>query len=164
MERQYVALLRAISNVRMEPFREAMEALGFTDVASYGMSGNFLFNAGGSDTEAMERCTAERFNTAAFVRNREEMATIVAEDPFNSTVMFLARAPGIVQRTAFLDLEFETPTPVLRATTVYFVHPARLVGKRSPFDFEDALDVEGTARSARVVSRLLDWMSHAARS
>ena len=52
---RYVALLRAISNVAMQPFRQAMEELGFTDVASYGMSGNLLFNVDGSDIASIER-------------------------------------------------------------------------------------------------------------
>jgi uncharacterized protein (DUF1697 family) len=42
----YLVLLRAISNVPMEPFRKAMaEELGFDHVESHGMSGNILFTA-----------------------------------------------------------------------------------------------------------------------
>ena len=34
---RYVVLLRAVSNVSMEPFREGMRGLGFTDVDSFGI-------------------------------------------------------------------------------------------------------------------------------
>jgi uncharacterized protein (DUF1697 family) len=33
---RYVALLRAIANVSMAPFRQAMEEMGFSDVESLG--------------------------------------------------------------------------------------------------------------------------------
>jgi Protein of unknown function (DUF1697) len=51
---RYAALLRAISNVEMAPLRRRLESLGFTDVESYGTSGNFLF-------------TTERSPRAAFL-------------------------------------------------------------------------------------------------
>lgn len=57
---RYVALLRAITNVPMKPFRRALEELGFTDVESYATSGNLLFNARASDPAALERRIAAR--------------------------------------------------------------------------------------------------------
>jgi Protein of unknown function (DUF1697) len=62
---RYVALLRAITNVPMKPFRRALEELGFTDVESYATSGNLLFNARASDPAALERRIAARVGTAA---------------------------------------------------------------------------------------------------
>lgn len=159
MPTRYVALLRAISNVSMQPFRAALEELGFTDVESYGMSGNFLFNATPSDTGLLERVIAKRLGCATFVRTRQEMAKVVAADPFGSAILFLARAPTATRRRRFLDLEFEGPRPVLRGHTLFFVYPARLRGKRTPTDFERILGVQGTARSARVVHALLARLS-----
>ena len=40
-----VVLLRAISNVAMQQYRKRMEALGFSDVESVGMSGNLIFSS-----------------------------------------------------------------------------------------------------------------------
>jgi uncharacterized protein (DUF1697 family) len=159
-----VALLRAISNVGMQSFRDGMEELGFTDVESYGMSGNLLFNADRSDTASLERRIAARLGAAALVRTRPALARIVAQDPFGSSILFLARAPASARRQAFLRLDFEAPRPVLRGKTVYFVYPARLREKRTPLDFERTLDVQGTARSARVVGQLLARISEAASS
>jgi uncharacterized protein (DUF1697 family) len=160
MPHRYVALLRAITNVEMKPFRDRMERLGFADVASYGMSGNLLFNAVGSDIASLESRIAAEFDTVALVRTRPELARIVGQDPFGSTILFLARASTTARRE-FLRLDFEPPGPVLRGKTVYFEHPAKLRGKSTPFDFERALGVQGTARSARVVRALLERMSAA---
>jgi uncharacterized protein (DUF1697 family) len=159
MKQRYVALLRAIAHVSMDPFRKAMEELGFTDVESYGMSGNLLFNAQDSKLAALEKRITDRFGTPAMVRTDAQLARVIAEDPFDSAILFLTRAPTAARRREFLELDFETPHPVLRGKTVYFEHPARLPGKRSSFDFERGLDVLGTARSARVVRQLLARMT-----
>ncbi len=158
MQRRYVALLRAITNVGMQPFRAGMEALGFTGVASYGVSGNLLFSSDCADKESLERLIAAMFGVAAAVRSRAELARIVARDPLGTDILFLMRAPAAARRRAFLGLEFESPAPVLCGKTVFFVHPSRLCGKRSPFDFERALGVQGTVRAARVVAQLLARM------
>jgi uncharacterized protein (DUF1697 family) len=155
MPRRYVALLRAITNVGMRRFREELEALGFTDVASYGSSGNLLFNAARTDAAALERRIAARLGVVTLVRTRAELARIVARDPLDSDILFLVRAPTPARRRAFRKLEFEGPRPVLYGKTVFFVFPARLRGKRTPFDLERALGVQGTIRTARVVRRLL---------
>ena len=158
MRRRYVVLLRAISNVGMQAFREAMTRLGFTDVESYGMSGNLLFAADRSDRALLEHRIAAQFGTAAFVRTRAELAKIVAQDPYASIIVFLARVPSPARRRAFLQLDFETPRPVLRGRTLFYVYPGTLRGKRTPLDFERVLGVQGTFRSARVVSQLLARM------
>ena len=140
---RYVALLRAITNVPMKPFRRALGELGFTDVESYATSGNLLFNARASDPAALERRIAARVGTAAFVRTRTEMARVVAQDPLGAMIMFLAHPPAAAKRHAFLDLDFQEPHPVLRGRTVYFSFPLLLRGRRTRFDIERALDVQG---------------------
>jgi hypothetical protein len=123
------------------------------------MSGNLLFNADRSDITTLEsRITAE-LDAVALVRTRPELAKIAAHDPFRSAILFLARAPTAARRREFLRLEFELPRPELRGKTVFLAHPATLRGKSTPFDFERALGVQGTARSARVVGQLLARMS-----
>ena len=163
MKKRYVALLRAISNLSMKPFREQMEELGFTDVESYGMSGNLLFNTKRAKVAALERIISEQFGTPAMVRTSSQVSKVIANDPFGSSILFLTRSSTASKRNQFLQLDFESPRPVLRGTTVYFVHPALLRGKRTSFDFEDALGVLGTARSAQVVRRILALMTNEAR-
>jgi hypothetical protein len=93
----------------MKPFRDAMEELGFTDVESYATSGNILFNARASDSASLERRIAGRFNTAAFVRTRMEMAQVVNQDRLGAMVMFLAHPPAAAKKPASLDLDFKEP-------------------------------------------------------
>jgi Protein of unknown function (DUF1697) len=159
MPPRYLALLRAISNVGMQSFRLKMETLGFTDVTSYGMSGNLLFKTASSDVTSLERRISGRLGTAVLVWTRPNLARVLARDPFSSSVLFLKRPPTAARRRAFSSLDFEAPRPVLRGRAVFFVYPARLRGRRTPFDFESALGVQGTARSARVVKQLLARMS-----
>ena len=159
MKKRYVALLRAISNVSMKPFREKMEELGFTDVESYGMSGNLLFNTKGKDLKRLERRLTAQFDTPAILRTDSQLAKVVDQDPFGSSVLFLTRSPTPAKRQAFLQLDFASPAPVIQGKTIYFVHPARLKGKRASFDFEEALGILGTARSARVVRQILALMT-----
>jgi hypothetical protein len=158
---RYVAFLRAISNVSMEPFRRAMEDLGFADVESFGMSGNLLFNARNGRASSLEDRIAARVRTDAFVRTRLELARMLAGDPFRSAVMFLARPPSAARHRAFRRLAFSGPRPVIRGKTVSFVYPSSLRGTRAPLDFEAVLGVRGTARSFRVVARVLERMSGA---
>jgi uncharacterized protein (DUF1697 family) len=154
---RYVAFLRAISNVGMEPFREKLEALGFSDVESYGMSGNFLFSAGRSAASTLEQRLTTALGATALVRTAAELERIVADDPHGSSILLLARAPSAARRLAFDRLEFESEhRPVLLDRTVYFVYPARIRGTQSPLDFERTLGVTGTARSAAVVNALLE--------
>ncbi len=164
MQRRYVALLRAIANVGMQPFREKMERMGFTDVESYGMSGNLMFNSDSSDIAALERRIAARLGADAFVRTRRELSRIAAQDPLGSIIMLLSRAPTAARRRALARLDFKPPRPVLRGKTVYFANPATLRDKRSLFNFERALGVRGTFRTARVVSAILARMSEAGKS
>ena len=159
MKKRYVALLRAIAHMSMDSFRAAMEELGFTDVESYGMSGNLLFNAKGLNIATLEKRITDQFGTPAMVRTDTQLTRVIAQDPFDSVILFLTRAPTASRRRAFLKLDFEAPRPYLRGKTVYFEHPARLKGKRGSFDFERELNVLGTARSARVVRQLLARMS-----
>jgi uncharacterized protein (DUF1697 family) len=161
--RRYVALLRAISNLPMQPFRDAMQDMGFTDVQSYGMSGNLLFDAPPADARALERRIGERFGTDAFVRTRAEIARVVAGDPLDAIVMFLDRPPTAARKRAFLGLDVQAPRPVLRGRTLYFSYPLLLSGRRTPLDVEDALGVRGTFRTSRVVSTLLARLSERTR-
>ena len=155
----YVALLRAIANVPMQPFRDKLEELGLEDVSSYGMSGNFMFNAQGRDTPSLESRISEGLGARAFVRTRAEMARIVGADPFRelstAAVLFLAAPVTRSARRAIAGLELEGHRPRISGRTIFFVHPTRLRGKRSAIDFEKLAGVAATARSSRVVEAIL---------
>ena len=157
--RRYVALLRAISNLPMQPFRDAMQDMGFTDVESYGMSGNLLFDASPAEARALERRIGTRFGTDAFVRTRAEIARVVASDPLDAIVMFLERPPTAARKRAFLGLDVQGPRPVLTGRTLYFSYPLLVRDRRTPLDIEGTLGVRGTFRTSRVAAALLARMS-----
>jgi uncharacterized protein (DUF1697 family) len=163
MPREFVALLRGISNVSMEPFRRGLEELGLADVETYGGTGNLIFNAPGHEPAALEEAIAARFGTDAFVRRRADIARISAEDPFagrpGAAVLFLAHPVGAAARRAFQAVAFDGEPPILRGRAVYLVDPVRERGKRSTFDFERTLGVRATARSSRVVARIVARMA-----
>jgi len=155
---RYVALLRAIANTPMAPFRDAMAELGFAEVESFGMSGNLIFTADGGAAGAFEPVIAARFGTDAFVRTATEMARTAADHPLRdrpgAAVLFLAAAPSAAKRRALQATPFEGGPPLLKGKALHFAYPARIAGKRGPTDFEQLLGVRGTARSARVVEQL----------
>jgi len=137
-----------------------MEELGFTEVESYGMSGNLLFNVKGKDKKQLERrihyypVRDARGRADGFAAHQDHRPGFI---PFKHTVPHpLAHS---IERRTFLQLDFASPHPVLRGRTIYFVHPAHLRRKRGSFDFEGALGVLGTARSARVVRQILERMT-----
>ncbi len=65
---RYVALLRAISNLPMQPFRDALEELGFDEVTSYGTTGNLLFAARKADTVSLEARIERKLEIKTIVR------------------------------------------------------------------------------------------------
>lgn len=91
---RYAALLRAISDVEMAPLRRRLESLGFTDVESFGMSGNFFFTTERAPRAALEKQIAVELGTHAFVRTQAELAAVADGHPFRgkkgAAVMFLA--------------------------------------------------------------------------
>lgn len=165
MAQRYVALLRAIAHVPMLPLRDSLAELGLTDVESHGMSGNLMFSAVAGSAAELEKRIGERLRTPAIIRTPSQMAKAVKANPFagqpGASVYFLAKVPTAAKRQAFQALEFEDPAPVLSGKTVFIVHPARLKGKKAPFDFEKFLGVAATARSAKIAERILALMCEA---
>jgi uncharacterized protein (DUF1697 family) len=168
MAQRYVALLRAIANVPMLPLRDSLAELGLADVESHGMSGNLMFTIPAGKAAELEKRIGGQLRTAAIVRTASQLARVVKANPFagreGASVYFLARPPSAAQRRAFAALEFEDPAPVLSGKTVFIVHPTRLKGRKATFDFEKALGVAATGRSARIVERILLLMSETART
>jgi uncharacterized protein (DUF1697 family) len=163
MANRYVALLRAISNVSMAPFRAAIEELGHADVESFGMSGNLIFSADGAGIAALERRIGEKLDKVTIVRSAKEMARAAKADLFPgnpaSAVTFLTRAAKPGERKKFFALDFAEPLPVLRGKELYYAFPVTIRGKKGNVDLEKALGITGTARSARVVKRLAEVMA-----
>jgi uncharacterized protein (DUF1697 family) len=168
MGQRYVALLRAIANVPMLPLRDSLAELGLTDVESHGMSGNLMFSVTAGNPAELETRIGKRLQTAAIIRTASQLAKVVKANPFTgrtgASIYFLARLPSTAKRKEFAALEFEEPAPVLSGKTVFIVHPTRLKGRKAIFDLEKFLGVAATARTARIVERILALMSEAAKT
>jgi len=160
--RDHAVFLRGISNVPMEPLRLALTRLGLTGVRSFGASGNFVFCAPDGDVRSLEGRISQEVGVDAFVRTREELESMVANDPYRDRAgagVFIAerRLEASHLRT-LADMEFEGAPPVSSGSTVYFVHPTRRRGRKGIIDFEKELGLRGTMRASRVVARVLDVM------
>jgi uncharacterized protein (DUF1697 family) len=162
MTRDYAAFLRNNRNPSMEPLRAALAELGLTEVGSFGATVNFVFRAPGADVALLERRITEAVGAEALVRTRQELAAIVAKDPYSGRQganLFLARR--LVDETSAVFQNAFGPKgdpPVASGTTVYFLHPTRLLGRKAVVNFERELGVMGTMRTTRVVSRVLELM------
>lgn len=85
----YVAMLRGINvggrtRVAMADLRAAFEALGYEGVATYIQSGNVVFRAKAVDVDVLRRRIGEDLgvDAAVLVRTAEELAAVVAGNPF----------------------------------------------------------------------------------
>ncbi len=92
----YVALLRGIGptnpNMRQTKLKEFFEHLGFKNVATVISSGNVVFDSGSKSTDILEKKIEKElpeylgFTSTTIVRSRQELETMVEENPFKSKV------------------------------------------------------------------------------
>ncbi len=182
--RTHVALLRGVNvgghnRLPMAELRRVVTALGHTEVATYIQSGNVVFATPEVDTTALagelERALAEAvgFRPATVVLSREELARVVADNPFPDETnpralhaVFRADEPG---PDVLADLE----AAVARARGKGSTDDARLVGRTVYLRTPDGLgrselaaelscaggtrraSEAGTARNRATVTKLL---------
>ena len=174
---RYVALLRGINvggsrKVAMADLREMFESLGFGRVETYVQSGNVVFDGALSDpvaTAATIEAACEQalgFSTDVIVVSGEELAQIVASNPFVKG----DQDPGADLYVTFLREPQRNPVDktdlqrALGATTDEFVLAERHVYLRCPGGygrtklsnpfFEKRLGAAATTRNWRTVTRL----------
>src|SRR3546814_7134092 len=92
---RYVALFGSINvggnRLKMVDLRSAFEAEGFSDVATVVASGNVLFDPDARPTSGLEEKLAmmvgDRFGmtSAVVVRDRDELASAIEDNPFAGT-------------------------------------------------------------------------------
>lgn len=173
-----IALLRGINvggnrKVPMAQLRELMEQLGHADVVTYVQSGNVVFAPAdpGAAPEAVaagiEGALEEAFGfrPAVAVRTREQLAAIVAADPFAGVadhpsryhVLFLSAA-GDAEALAEIDAAaFEPERFALRGRELYLWTPEG-IGRSSLAQklTERRIGAAATARNWRTVTKLLE--------
>jgi len=171
---RYVALLRAVNvggrKVPMADLRATLGRLGYADVATYVQSGNVVLTAPGSAADVareMEKAIKTDFGleVPVVVRSRDELADVIARDPFGDAVtdparyqvVFFPEAPP-ADALDGVDLASFAPEEVrLLGRELYAWTPGGI--GRSPLLIalgKRKVDATGTARNWRTVTKLLD--------
>lgn len=173
---RWIALLRGVNvggrrRVPMAPLRAALADAGFTAVRTYVQSGNVVLDDRGDVAPAdvarrIARVIDERFDvaTAVEVRTREQLAAIVADNPFpeavaTPTALHVAFLSAPVEPAALADVDAAAYAPerfALRGRALY-LHLPDGIG-RSPLAqalSERRLGVRATVRNWRTVAALL---------
>jgi uncharacterized protein (DUF1697 family) len=154
----------------MPALRELLTSAGFTDVATVAASGNVVLGSdlGLAELEAeCERLIAERFGfeVAVIARTGEQMAQVVAADPYGPLaadpkryqVSFLS-APLDEQQVAKLAaLASDSERLVARGRELYAWHPEGVARSKLWAKLADAgLGVKATARNWNTVTALAE--------
>ena len=141
-----VALLRGINlgsrrRIAMADLRALIEALGYEDVRTLLQSGNVVFTgAPAGAREALEAAIADRFGFQVDVvlRTMQELAAIVAADPFGAEasnptryfVVFLSERPAAAALRALGEQDFTPERLSAGGRELYAWCPEGMQGSR----------------------------------
>jgi uncharacterized protein (DUF1697 family) len=174
----FVALIRAVnvggnSLIKMQDLRERFESLGFNDVVTYIQSGNVVFSSTDADRNRMSRRIEAALSgltgraAKIFLLTPEELKKAAAGNPFEPErldkeqrcqLMFLSAAPTAARRKALMGMKGEEYRFSFKGKVLYFAYSRKYDGIRRMIDFEKVLGVSGTARSWKVVDKLMEIM------
>jgi uncharacterized protein (DUF1697 family) len=172
--RTWIALLRAINLVRKESrvsmadLRARLEKLGLEDVRTHLQTGNVVFEAAGGDRErlraSIEKAVAELVpdGPQVFLLTPAELARAARDNPFDvgddhqCNLLFLDAAPSAAAKRKLAEQEDDTYTIAVKGRTVYYTYAKSAAGGRRTIDFEGILGARGTARTHKVVARLVE--------
>jgi|WetSurMetagenome_2_1015567.scaffolds.fasta_scaffold78043_3 uncharacterized protein (DUF1697 family) len=174
--RVYVALIRAINVggtgiLRMSELKDRFESLGFKDVATYIQSGNVVFSTDETDRDRLSRSIEAGLSVIVgrpvkiFLWTPEELKKAASENPFEPErldeeqrchLMFLSGVPTVARRRALMGMQGEEYRFSFKGKVLYFAYSRKYDGIRRMIDFEKVLDVSGTARSWKVVDKLIE--------
>ncbi len=174
----FVALLRGINvggknKLPMKDLAEMFAAAGCHDVRTYIQSGNVVFTAAPKVADRLPSLIAARiekacgYHTPVVMRTVEQLAAVVAHNPFLATeaaleslhVLFLADRPS-PSRIATLDPYRSPPdTFVVRGREVFLCLPNGVArSKLTNAYFDSQLATTSTGRNWRTVTTLLGMM------
>ena len=175
----YVSMLRAVNVggsglIKMEPLREAYEALGLADVRTLLQSGNVVFRSGLTDrSRLVKRIMQEierRFDlqVEVILRTLAEIASIVDRGPVLSPradkskllVMFLSSVPDAAAQAALKKWHKGKELKELlemRGPEIYLYYPDGVGrSKLTGAVIENKLDTAGTARNWNTLIKLVE--------
>jgi uncharacterized protein (DUF1697 family) len=176
---RFVSLFRGINvggnkPVRMDALKELHESLGLQRVETYIQSGNVVFSSNEAIQAQLTRQIEEAFEhkfgfpSKVVVRTRDELDTIIANNPFQNqpmeeskrvVAMFLASDPT---STALEDIHrtYSGPEELhIIGKEVYIYYPEGIGRSKLTNNFlEKKLKTMGTARNWNTVLRLQKMM------
>jgi uncharacterized protein (DUF1697 family) len=173
---QFVALIRAInvggrSVVKMPELRQLFESLGFRDVATYIQTGNVAFKADSSSSKQLSgqlESSFEKtfgFKTMFFVLTPDQLKEAAANNPFEPErldkeqhchLMFLSDKPAEEKIKALLDLQGREYRFAVKDNVLYYAYSRKDAAlRRRNIPFEKVLGVTGTARTWKVIDKLI---------
>jgi uncharacterized protein (DUF1697 family) len=178
---RYVCWLHAVNlgshnKVPMAWLREAAEADGFADVATYLQSGNLVLSAGTKDAAEVSRRVSDLIKSGlgldvvATTRTRAELARVVKRNPMPERVVepaklhvsFLTGKPD-PKGVAALDPDAFAPDRfMIDGREIYLWFPnGSGRSKLATFPWLKRVGVAGTARNWRTVLAVLDLLEAA---
>ena len=171
----YIAFLRGVNvgahnRMKMDELRALFESLGYDDVETYIQSGNVVFEAAGTDEaelrEAVHDAIGDEFgyDVSVMIRTREELADVVAGQPFDVPgadgirhyVTFLHEAPSDEQVEALLDAQTNAESFAVDGRAVYSELDKDALGDGRFTDAGDTLGLEATRRNWDVVTAVAE--------
>lgn len=176
---RYVAFLRGINVgghgvITMAELRTLFASFGVGEVSTYIQSGNVLF----SDTERDRRRLTRRLEdglaealdrpVTVFVLTRDELQEAAAHNPFDPAahaatrqchLVFLSAEPDAAHRDALMEAQGNEYRFHVRGRVLYMAYDRALGGRRRNVDFERLLGVRATARTWKVVDRLIQLLA-----
>jgi uncharacterized protein (DUF1697 family) len=173
---RYAALLRGInvgghSIIKMAELKKQFELIGLLEVKTYIQTGNVLFTSEEKDTKRLTRQIEQHlaktigYNGTVFILTPEDMKTALKHCPFNPQqnddkqychIMFLSDKPKQKQVNALMALRGEEYSFAVWNKILYYAYPREYAGRRRFIDFEKVLGVNSTARSWKVVNKLIE--------
>lgn len=174
--RRYVALLRGINVgghgiIKMADLKKLFESFGLTDVVTYIQSGNVLFRTEESDPARLalqlekQLASSTGNDIKVLVLTPAELERAAANNPFDPErldkeqrchLMFLSAEPDAARREALMALEGEEYRFHIQDRVLYYAYLRKYDGRRRSIDFERVLGVTGTARTWKVVDKLIE--------
>lgn len=171
----YVALLRGVNvgghkKLPMADLRTALCSVGCANVRTYLQSGNAVFTSDREDAAALTReirahvAATLGLDVGVLLRTREELAAVVASNPFPVTatagakvhVVFLSANPSPEQWTTVDPASFAPDEFRLGDRAVYVWYPNGAGRSKLTLDvWERRLGVCATARNWNTVTKLL---------
>jgi uncharacterized protein (DUF1697 family) len=173
---RHAALLRAVNvggrgTMAMDELRVAFEAAGFDDVATHGNTGNVVFSSGERSARRLTETIERRLETAlgyegdVFVLTHAQLVEAADANPFRARLgtgehqcylAFLSATPDAVRCRQIEQADDDGIYDIaVRGRVLYYAYAREDAQRRRQLDAERILGVRATARSFKVVDRLV---------